>query len=185
MHSQTLNIKIQTSSWFLHLCEGFLHLFGTDRHKSWTLPGTRPPSDTRAPTCRLHKADRGRRSLALPPRRSRLPGRGEGPLGGGDGRLPHSLIGHDPGGELRLRLLEAGIGLPVQAVDLQRGKNTRRHRHWIHAAAPPASQRPNGGKRYTRWFFLRAPCRLLNVWLKPAWTSWSMDRSLSTKVWIN
>lgn len=47
----------------------------------------------------------------------------ERPLGGVgghvDGRLAHRLIGHDPGGELGLSLLEAGVGLPVQAVDLR------------------------------------------------------------------
>lgn len=36
-----------------------------------------------------------------------------------DGGLAHGLIGHDPGGKLGLSLLKAGIGLPVQAVDLR------------------------------------------------------------------
>lgn len=62
---------------------------------------------------------------------------GEGPLGGagggGGGRLTYSLIGHDSGGELGLGLLEAGVGLPVQAVDLKKGKSRARW-HLIHAA---------------------------------------------------
>lgn len=52
-----------------------------------------------------------------------LSGRVEGSLGsvGGhvDSRLAHGLIGHDPGGKLGLGLLEAGVSLPVQAVDLR------------------------------------------------------------------
>lgn len=51
----------------------------------------------------------------------------EGPLGSRGSCLAYSLIGHDSSGELSLSLLEAGIGLPVHAVDLRR---RRRRVHW-------------------------------------------------------
>jgi len=85
-------------------------------------------------------------SLPTPPTRPSLSRGGEGPLGGargsaggcGGGGLSDGLIGHDSGGELGLGLQKAGIGLPVQAVDLERGRAER------------------ADTRYTRQFILRA-----------------------------
>lgn len=69
----------------------------------------------------LHQAE----STALVPPRPLGPPLlrcGEGPLDRRGSCLAYGLVGHDSGGELSLRLLKAGIGLPVQAVDLeQRG----------------------------------------------------------------
>lgn len=47
-----------------------------------------------------------------------LPRWSEGSLGSRGSCLAYGLIGHDFSGELGLSLLEAGIGLPVHAVDL-------------------------------------------------------------------
>lgn len=66
----------------------------------------------------LHQAERT--PLVSPrPRGPPLLRCSEGPLGSGGSCLAYSLVGHDSGGELSLRLLKAGLSFPVQAVDLQ------------------------------------------------------------------
>lgn len=76
----------------------------------------------------LYKTERTLLSASPPPspRRPSLPRCSKGPLGSircSIGcSLAYSLIGHDSGGELSLGLLETGIGLPVQTVDLEQGR---------------------------------------------------------------